>query len=55
MRSLWSRLMLSRHGATAIEYAIVAAVVALMVVAALELLQGSVGGQWNTVANSFNK
>lgn len=47
------RLMRDSRGATSIEYAIIAAVMAVVLVAVLETLSGSVGGKWNSVSDAF--
>lgn len=45
---------LDERGATAIEYAIVAAVISVAVIVSLEALSISVTGQWDSVASAFD-
>ena len=47
------RLLRSGTGATAIEYALMAAVVAITAFAGLRLMGGEAGALWNTAGNSI--
>jgi Flp pilus assembly pilin Flp len=47
-----SRFWSNREGVTSIEYAIVAAVVSVAIIAALEVLSDDVGDKWDFVAQS---
>ena len=47
------RLLRAQEGATAIEYAIIAAGIAAAIIAAVTTLGSSVNGMFTTVANAF--
>ena len=47
------RFLTAQEGATAIEYTMIAAGIAGVLVAAITALGGSVAGQWNAVAAIF--
>lgn len=47
------RFMRCRRGVTSIEYAIIAAIMAVMLVAVLEILGPAVTSNWNSVSNSM--
>jgi Flp pilus assembly pilin Flp len=49
------RLVRCRRGVTSIEYAIIAAIMAVMLVAVLDVLGPSVSGRWNSVATSVTE
>jgi pilus assembly protein Flp/PilA len=51
MHDTVSRLMRDQAGATAIEYALIASLIAVAIVGAVIALGGSVTGLFNTVAN----
>lgn len=48
------RLLPAQEGATAIEYALIAAGVAAAIVAGVTALGGSVNNTWTSVANIFS-
>lgn len=48
------RLLSAQEGATAIEYALIAAGVAAAIVAGVTALGGSVGDMWTHVGNIFS-
>lgn len=45
----------SQKGATAIEYALIAALIAIAMLAGLTLVGNKTGGQYNNVANKVGK
>lgn len=51
---LLRRLLHNRSGATAIEYAIIAAGIAGVLVGAIATLGGSVTAMWTTILNAFH-
>ncbi len=53
MSKFISRFAKDESGATAIEYALIAALIALVLVAALTTLGGKVGGTFNSVASKM--
>ena len=55
MASIIGRLMHDESGATAIEYGLIAALVALALITALTSMGTSVSGKFNSVANELNK
>jgi len=46
------RLRADRRGATAIEYGLIAALIAVAIVSALSSLGGGVGGMWTKLNNA---
>ena len=57
IRKTMRKLCVDQRGATAIEYGLIVALIAVAVIGALEGLGGGVGGMWgdlsNTVANKM--
>ncbi len=53
MTKVIKRFVSDESGATAIEYGLIAALIALVLVAALTTLGGKVGGAFNTVASNM--
>ena len=51
---LLHRLLRNRRGATAIEYAIIAAGIAAVLVSAIATLGGSVSSMWTTIQSAFH-
>ena len=51
--SLFSRFMKDESGATAIEYALIAAIVGVGLIAALQLLRDNIGTAFNDIGNSL--
>lgn len=53
----WRRLFADRRGATAIEYALIAALIVIAMMGGLTALGGGTGGMWgklaSTVANAM--
>ncbi len=50
MKRLWK----DRSGATAIEYGLIAALIAVIIIAAISLVGTDLSNMFNTVANSIN-
>ncbi|MBC7504633.1 MAG: Flp family type IVb pilin [Sandarakinorhabdus sp.] len=55
MRVLLVRLLSDRRGATAIEYGLIAAFIAVALVAALPTLRSNIGGLFSTVNEQVNQ
>jgi len=53
MRSLITRLMKSEKGATAIEYGLIAALIAVVIITALTTLGTNLRGTFDSVASSL--
>ncbi|SNS36543.1 pilus assembly protein Flp/PilA [Sphingomonas laterariae] len=51
MRKLLSQLIHDRKGATAIEYGLILALIALTMMAGLSQLGGTAGGMWDDLEN----
>jgi pilus assembly protein Flp/PilA len=47
-------LRADQHGATAIEYGLIAALIVIAMMAGLESLGGGVGGMWGKIGDSAN-
>jgi pilus assembly protein Flp/PilA len=54
MRSIINKLFRNRDGATAIEYGLIAALVALAIVAGLTTLGTNLSTEFNTIAGKVN-
>jgi pilus assembly protein Flp/PilA len=54
MHTIISKLLLNRDGATAIEYGLIAALVALAIVAGLTTLGTNLSTEFNTIAGQVN-
>jgi pilus assembly protein Flp/PilA len=54
MRKLLEKLFGDRAGATAIEYGLIAALVAVAIVGGLQALSGSLNGAFNSIATTVN-
>lgn len=52
IRTNMRRLRADRRGATAIEYGLIAALIAVAIVSALSSLGGGVGGMWTKLNNA---
>lgn len=52
IRRILRRLLASERGATAIEYALIVALIAIAMVGALSNLGGGVGGMWTNLATT---
>ena len=50
MRTLFANLIKDESGVTAIEYALIAALIAVAAIAAMNTLSGSIGGLFTKVA-----
>ena len=51
IRKILRKLGANQRGATAIEYGLIAALIAVAIIGALEGLGGGVGGMWGKLAN----
>lgn len=54
MLSIFRRLMKNEHGATAIEYTLIAALISVAAIVAFKSVGGSVSNMMSNVANSLN-
>ncbi len=54
MKTLINRFAKDESGATAIEYGLIAALVAVMLIGALNLLQGALTGIFGRITNALN-
>ncbi len=54
MRSIINKLLRSRDGATAIEYGLIAALVALAIIAGITTLGTNLSTEFNTIAGQVN-
>jgi len=52
-RSVGSNLLIDRRAVTAIEYALIASLIAVAIIAALSLLGNSISGQFNFVSQNL--
>jgi pilus assembly protein Flp/PilA len=53
MRTLFTRFIQSESGATAIEYGLIVALIAVVIIGAVTLVGTGLSGQFNTVASSI--
>lgn len=53
MLSIFRRLMKNEHGATAIEYALIASLIAIAAIAAMNTVGGKIGNTLTNVSNSL--
>ena len=51
IRNIMRKLCVDQRGATAIEYGLIVALIAVAVIGALEGLGGGVGGMWGDLSN----
>lgn len=49
------RLLRDRRGGTAIEYGLIAALVVITMISALQLLAGTTTGMWNNISADVNR
>jgi pilus assembly protein Flp/PilA len=54
MLSIFRRLMKSEHGATAIEYTLIASLIAVAAITAMKTVGGKVTNVMSNVANAMN-
>lgn len=54
IRTTFRRLRSDKRGATAIEYGLIAALIAMAIVASLNALNGGTNGLWGKVGNRVN-
>ncbi len=47
------RFMHDQSGATAIEYGLIAALIAVVLISAVQTLSGKIGGTYNTIGNAM--
>ena len=52
MGNIFAKLNIDESGATAIEYALIATLVAVVIIGALNLFASDLGNTFNTVANA---
>jgi pilus assembly protein Flp/PilA len=52
--TLMRRLRSDKRGATAIEYGLIVALIAIAMVAGLRTLGGGAGGMWTNIASTVN-
>ncbi|HJO96963.1 MAG TPA: Flp family type IVb pilin, partial [Rhodospirillales bacterium] len=53
-RDLWDRLIGDESGVTALEYALIASLIFLVIVASVQLMSGNVTDLYNTIANAVS-
>jgi len=53
MKSIMKRFVRDESGATAIEYGLIAAGIAVVIIATVQLLGGNLNGTFNTVAGAL--
>ena len=51
IRTIWHRLRPDKRGATAIEYGLIVALIAIAMMGGLRTLGGGAGGMWTNVAS----
>ena len=54
IRELWDHLIGDGTGATALEYALIAALIFLVIVGSVQLMAGNVTDMYNTIANAVS-
>jgi pilus assembly protein Flp/PilA len=54
MKNLVARFVTDESGATAIEYGLIAAGIAVVIIAAVQLAGTNLNTTWNTIANALN-
>ena len=54
MRLYWKRLHEDESAATAVEYALITLLIAMVIVAALPLVGSSLGSRFESIASVFN-
>lgn len=53
MKAIFKRFAKSESGATAIEYGLIAALIAVVIIGAVQLLGGNLASTFNTVATAI--
>ena len=53
-RDLWDRLIGDESGVTALEYALIASLIFLVIVASVQLMSGNVTDLYNTISNAVS-
>jgi pilus assembly protein Flp/PilA len=53
MRTLFARLLQDDHGASAVEYGLICALIVLAMVAGLSQVATATTSMWNTVSNTY--
>jgi len=51
IRNIWRKLRANSRGATAIEYGLIAALIAIAAMGGMKALGGGVGGSWGKLDN----
>jgi pilus assembly protein Flp/PilA len=54
IRTMLRKLGADQRGATAIEYGLIAALIVIAMMGALQAMGGGVGGMWGKLGNSVN-
>ena len=54
IRTYFRTLRADRRGATAIEYGLIVALIAIATISGMQSLGGGVGGKWGGLANTMN-
>ena len=54
IRTAFRRLRADQRGATAIEYGLIAALIAVAIISGISALGGGAGGMWTNVATKVN-
>ena len=53
IRSYWRKLIADQCGATAIEYGLIVAMIAIAIITSLEALGGGSNGMWTTISSQI--
>lgn len=54
MLSIWNRFLRDDHGATAMEYALLASLMAIVAIGALQALGSAMSEKWDTISTSMD-
>ena len=55
IRTTFRRLRSDKRGATAIEYGLIAALIAVAIIGSLQTLGGGAGGMWGGIGNEVDQ
>ena len=53
IRNCWRKLIADQCGATAIEYGLIVAMIAIAIITSLEALGGGSNGMWTTISSQI--
>ena len=53
IRRNWRKLLVDQSGATAIEYGLIVAMIAIAIITSLEALGGGSNGMWTTISSKI--